>query len=143
MQEFLTKEEEEQIVNAISLAEQETSGEIKVHIESDCNVDALERAKQLFAELKMHETKLQNGVILYIAFKAHKFAIYGGEGINNVVPTDFWESVAIALKSHFVSGNFAPGITAAIHLCGEKLKTFFPYHDTDTNELSNDISFGK
>jgi uncharacterized membrane protein len=143
-QTFLTKEQEQTIVEAIATAEKQTSGEIKVHIENDCKADEpLQRAIEIFTELKMHETELHNGVIIYIAVKARKFAIYGDEGINKVVPEDFWNNVATILKSHFKNNNYAEGIAEAIHLCGEKLKSFFPHQSNDTNELSNDISFGK
>jgi uncharacterized membrane protein len=144
MQSFLTKEQEEKIVTAISQAEKQTSGEIKVHIESDCATkEPLQRAKEIFVELKMHETAQRNGVIIYIAIEARKFAIFGDEGINHVVPLDFWNEVALVVKTNFKNNNFAEGLTDAIKLCGEKLQTFFPYQHNDTNELSNDISFGK
>ena len=144
MQEFLSKADEEKIVSAIAAAELQTSGEIKVHIESECKTpEPLQRAIEIFAELKMHETVLRNGVIIYIAFNSRKFAIYGDDGINKLVPENFWNEVASIMKAHFAKASFAQGIIDAINLSGEKLKAFFPYNNNDTNELSNDISFGK
>jgi len=144
MQEFLNKAQEQNIVDAIARAEKQTSGEVKVHIESDCaEAEPLKRAIALFEQLKMHETNLRNGVLIYVATKSRKFAIYGDEGINKLVPTDFWNNVAAILKQHFASENFALGLQEAIDLVGEKLHAFFPYNNDDTNELSNDISFGK
>ena len=144
MKEFLSKSQEDNILQVIAAAELQTSGEIKVHIESECNYELpLERAIEVFNQLKMNETQERNGVIIYVATNSKKFAIYGDSGINKVVPTNFWNEVAAAMKGHFADSNFAEGISRAIYLCGEKLKTFFPYNNNDTNELTNDISFGK
>ena len=68
-EEFLTKEEEQEIVDAIHVAEKNTSGEIRVHIEKTTSLDAYDRAMEVFHELKMDETELKNGVLIYIAVK--------------------------------------------------------------------------
>jgi uncharacterized membrane protein len=83
---FFTKEQKDKIVNSIKEAEKETSGEIRLHLESKCKGDALERAVKVFKKLKMHQTQLRNGTLIYLAVKDRKFAIYGDEGINEIVP---------------------------------------------------------
>ena len=88
--EFLGKENEKLIVKAIEKAEHQTSGEIRVHIESKCRAEVLDRAAWLFKKLKMHETKDRNGVLIYLSINDHKFAIIGDAGINKVVPEGFW-----------------------------------------------------
>ena len=47
------------------------------------------------------------------------------------------------MRSHFVRGKFADGVSLGIFLIGEKLKEFFPYQDNDINELPDDISMGE
>ena len=142
VEKFFSKEQKEQIVNAIKEAEKETSGEIRVHIESSCKKDTLERAVQLFEKLKMHETQLHNGTLIYLAVKDQKFAIFGDEGINEIVPDNFWADVRTAMQKEFGSGNFVTGLTRGISMVGNKLKEYFPYKDDDINELSDDISVG-
>jgi len=139
---FLTASEEREIVEAIRLAELNTSGEIKVHIEKTANGDATNRALEVFHTLKMNNTKLQNGVLIYVAIDDKNFVIYGDVGINKVVPNNFWDSTKDIMQSHFKSGNFKQGLVEGIQKSGEQLKTYFPYSNTDTNELSNDISKG-
>ena len=139
---FLTASEEREIVEAIRLAELNTSGEIKIHIEKTANGDATNRALEVFHTLKMNNTKLQNGVLIYVAIDDKNFVIYGDVGINKVVPNNFWDSTKDIMQSHFKSGNFKQGLVEGIQKSGEQLKTYFPYSNTDTNELSNDISKG-
>ncbi|HGY57457.1 MAG TPA: TPM domain-containing protein [Caldithrix abyssi] len=140
---FFTKEEKEHIVEAIREAEKETSGEIRLHLETVCKGDPLERAMKLFQKLKMFQTEQRNGVIIYLAVKDRKFAIYGDKGINEVVPENFWEDVKEEMREEFVKGAFADGVVKGIRRVGEKLKEYFPYQTDDVNELSDDISFGE
>ncbi len=139
---FFTAQEEQQVVNAIKIAEKNTSGEIRVHIEKSTDKDALERAKSVFYQLKMNETELQNGVLFYVAIESHHFAVLGDKGINDVVPADFWDSEKELVLSHFKKGEYAKGLELAILEVGAKLKEFFPYQSDDTNELSDEISKG-
>ena len=90
----------------------------------------------------MHKTREKNGVLIYIAWKSHKFAIIGDSGINLKVPENFWEEEKEILLSYLKEGNVADGLTQVIQLAGNKLKEFFPYQQDDTNEQSNEISFG-
>jgi uncharacterized membrane protein len=140
---FFSKEDKEKIIQAIKDAEHETSGEIRLHLESRCKGNALERAVEMFAKLKMHETQLRNGTLIYLAVKDQKFAIFGDEGINEIVPDNFWEDVKEEMREYFKKGEFQNGISRSIYLIGEKLKEFFPYQDDDINELPDDISVGE
>ena len=139
---FLTNEEEQEIVAAISMAEKETSGEIRVHIEKTTSIGAYERALEVFEELKMHQTELKNGVLIYLAVADKTFVICGDKGINDVVPEDFWDTTKDAMMSHFKSGNFKQGLIDGIQKAGAQLKNYFPWQEGDTNELSNEISKG-
>ncbi|WP_158847273.1 TPM domain-containing protein [Algibacter sp. L1A34] len=139
---FLTSKEEQDIVEAIRLAELNTSGEIRIHIENTSNGDATNRALEVFHYLKMDNTKLQNGVLIYVAINDKAFVIYGDEGINKVVPKNFWDSTKDVMQSHFKLGKFKEGIIEGIQKAGEQLESFFSWEHDDTNELSNEISKG-
>ena len=140
---FLGKENEKLVVKAIEGAEHQTSGEIRVHIESKCKVDVLDRAAWLFKKLKMQETKDRNGVLIYLSIVDHKFAIIGDAGINKVVPEGFWNDVKEMMIGHFSKGEFATGLINGIKMAGEHLKQYFPHQEDDVNELPDDISYGK
>jgi uncharacterized membrane protein len=137
------KIEEQLILSAIKAAENNTSGEIRLHIEPRCKTDdTYERAIDLFEELGMTETKDRNGVLIYMAIDDKKFAIIGDEGINDVVPENFWNNTKDLMIEQFKQGKIAQGLVVGIHDAGEQLKAFFPYQKDDTNELPDDISYG-
>lgn len=139
---FLTKEDENEIVEAIRLAEKNTSGEIRVHIEQTTSKVPFDRALEVFYELKMNETQLQNGVLIYLAIADKQFVICGDKGINEVVATDFWDSTKEIMAAQFKQGHFKQELIDGIAQAGEQLKTYFPWQNDDTNELSNEISKG-
>jgi len=139
---FFSEEEKKLIKNAVIEAEQNTSGEIRVHIEVTHNDELMDRAATVFAKLKMHETKLRNGVLFYIALKNRQFAILGDVGINMLVPDDFWNQIADNMTSSFMQGAIAEGICDGIKMAGLQLKEHFPRKDDDVNELTDDISYG-
>mgnify|MGYP000483219654 FL=1 len=137
---MINKEENDLIVSAIQKAEQQTSGEIRVHIDKKCSTDAVKRAVQVFEKLGMHNTALRNGVLIYVSFSDRKLAIIGDQGIDAVVLADFWVSTKDQMIHCFKENRFADGIIAAISEAGMQLKSFFPYMENDENELSNEIS---
>lgn len=142
VEEFLSEADEQRIVEAIRNAEIATSGEIRVHLENKLNKDCLERAKEVFYYLQMENTKDKNGVLFYVAVDDKKFAVIGDEGIDKVVPPDFWKSITTAVTSEFSKGNKANGLVLGIVEAGQKLQQYFPYQKGDKNELSNEISKG-
>ncbi|WP_324070024.1 MAG: TPM domain-containing protein [Flavobacterium sp.] len=137
---FLTKQDEQEIVSSIVEAEKNTSGEIRVHIEEHSEKSPLDRAQEVFFELKMNETQDRNGVLFYISVSDKKFAIIGDKGINDVVESDFWDCTKDTVIANFKEGNFKKGLVEGILQAGQRLKHYFPYQSDDTNELSNEIS---
>lgn len=138
-----SKTDQERIVAAIRNAEMATSGEVRVHIEHSCpETDVMERAKQVFAQLGMHQTALKNGVLFYLAFGDRKFAVLGDKEIDKRVPAGFWDAIRDQMRAHFVKEAFSEGLSTGIEQAGQQLKKYFPRQDNDTNELSDDISFG-
>ncbi|WP_025741532.1 TPM domain-containing protein [Aquimarina pacifica] len=142
VEEFLTAAQEQQIIAAIRDAEKMTSGEIRVHLEPHTQLDVLERASEVFHQLKMDTTAQRNGVLIYVAVEDRLFAIVGDQGIDKVVPDNFWEQTKNAILEQFRAGNFCNGIINGILSAGAQLQKYFPWDHTDTNELSDEISKG-
>lgn len=143
VEDFLTKAEEAEIVEAIRLAEKNTSGEIRVHLEKKTSIAPIERAVEVFHELQMDQTQERNGVIIYVAVKSKQFAIYGDQGINDKVADDFWNCTKDIMVEHFKNGRNKQALVDGIVNAGQQLKKYFPYQSDDTNELSNEISKGE
>jgi uncharacterized membrane protein len=143
--EFLNAEGKQQILDSINKAEMQTSGEVRLFIESKCKyVDALDRAMEIFIELKMMETAERNATLIYVAVKDHQAAVFGDEGIHSKVGTEYWQKEVNKMLKHFKNDDLATGISEVVKDIGEVLHRFFPYKsETDKNELPDDIVFGK
>jgi uncharacterized membrane protein len=139
--EFFAPEDRQLIRDAILDAEKNTSGELRVHIETEFKGDVLDRAATVFATIGMHKTALRNGVLIFFGIKNRQFAIIGDAGINKVVAGNFWDQTKALMEVHFKNSDFAAGIAAGVRMAGEQLKKHFPYQKGDINELSNEISF--
>ncbi|HLW39797.1 MAG TPA: TPM domain-containing protein [Brumimicrobium sp.] len=139
-EEFLTPTEEQQIVQAIIDAENQTSGEIRVHIEEHSDLEVIARAKEIFFELEMEKTNARNGVLFYIGVQDRHFAIIGDVGIDKVVPHDFWDCTKDIVIEHFKKQEYCKGLVMGIQRAGEQLKKYFPNSANDANELPNEIT---
>lgn len=141
MLKFFNPEEEERIIETIRLAEDKTTGEIRVHLEDNLKREAVKQAVLVFRKLKMHKTKARNGVLILLAPEQKQFAIIGDEGINEVVPKDFWAEERNLMQEYFRKGAFCEGLCKAIEQVGEKLKVHFPGEPGNENELPDEISY--
>jgi uncharacterized membrane protein len=142
---FFSNEEKNRVVSAIREAEQQTSGEIRVYVESHCRfVEALDRATEVFSILKMGETKGHNAVLIYLAVKDRQLAIFGDYAIHEKVGEEFWTKEVIHMLTHFQNSQFADATVKVIRDIGAALKFHFPYdRQSDINELPDDIVFGR
>ena len=138
---FFTKEQQVNILDAIKEAEKETSGEIRVHIETRLSGDVLDRASWIFNKIGMNRTEGRNGVLFYLAVRNRKFAIIGDTGINAKVPEGFWDKIKNIMESDFRENRFSDGLAKGILMAGDQLKEHFPHLADDVNELPDDISF--
>lgn len=141
---LLSVKEEEQIVNAIRDAEKNTSGEVRVYVESRCRfVDPVDRAIEVFYGLKMEKTDDHNGVLIYIALKDHQLAVYGDEGIHAKVGKEFWLNAVKQMLQYFNKESYVTGICETVTAIGKTLEKEFPYqYNDDKNELPDAIVFG-
>ncbi len=142
---FFSEEEKKQIVDSIGQAEQQTSGEIRVYVESRCRfVDPLDRAAEVFALLHMEKTSARNAVLVYLAVKDRQLAILGDQGIHEKVGEVFWQQQVSKILSEFQRDHFAAAIARMIKEIGDALRTHFPFdRQSDVNELPDDIVFGR
>ena len=140
---FFSADQVKQIESVIKSAEESTSGEIRVHIESRCKGDEVECATLAFHKLSMHKTLLRNGILFYLALKDKKFAVIGDEAIHKNVPEGFWDLVRDKVLEQFKQEKFTEGLCEGIAMTGVELKKYFPHTESDKDELSNEVTFGK
>jgi len=138
---FLSKEDEQRIVDAIREAETNTSGEIRVHLQPRCKGDPMEEAKRIFERLKMTQTEQRNGVLFFVAHRDKQLAVLGDKGIDEATPPDFWNAIVEQVTNRFREGQVADGLREGILAAGKALQTYFPYQSDDVNELNDEISY--
>jgi len=142
---FFTDEDNHLVVKAIRHAEQRTSGEVRVFVESKCKwMDAIDRAAEVFFMLQMEKTEQRNAVLVYVAVKDRQLAVFGDEGIHHMVGTAYWNELVGEMLANFRTDHQAKGIAECVIQIGNALHTHFPYDkSTDKNELPDEIVFGR
>jgi uncharacterized membrane protein len=138
--EFLSKLEHDRIIHAIREAESKTSGEIRVLIQrGKLNSDPLVAAQKKFHRLGMHKTRERNAVLVFVAPRAHKFAVVGDEAIHKKCGDEFWQCVVEKMRTHFQNAKFSDALVEALKEIGTVLARHFPKTSEDTNELPDDV----
>jgi uncharacterized membrane protein len=136
---FLKQLRHDDIVAAIREAEKKTSGEIRVFISHKNIADPVPAAQAHFVEMGMAKTQDRNGVLIFVAPRAHKFAIIGDTGVHARCGDDFWRQVADEMTGHFRKSEFSSGIIHGITRAGELLASHFPRRPGDRNQLPDGI----
>ena len=141
---FFSPEEQKAIVDAIRDAEKQTSGEIRIYVESkNPLVSPLDRAGEIFFKLQMEKTEERNAVLLYFAMKHHEMAVFADEGIYRRLGKSFWDNMVQEMLAEFSREHICQGIVTCVGHIGEQLRKEFPYDSsTDKNELPDEIVFG-
>ncbi len=137
---FLSKLEHARIVSAIREAESKTSGEIRVHIQrGKFDTDPVMVAQKKFERLAMYKTRERNAVLIFVAPRAHKFAVVGDKAIHEKCGEQFWQHVVDGMRVHFRDEKFSHALTEAINEVGKVLATHFPRTSANANELPDEI----
>jgi len=138
--EFLSKLEHDRIVNAIREAESKTSGEIRIYIQrGKFDLDPLVAAQKKFHRLGMHKTHDRNAVLIFVAPRAHKFAVIGDKAIHEKCGEQFWQRIVDHMREHFQNERFSDAIVHAIDEAGRALAMHFPRTSTSSNQLPDNI----
>ena len=142
---FFTDAEKQRVVDAIGKAEHRTSGEIRVFVESkNAYMDPMDRASEIFYNLKMDKTDERNAVLLYIAVKDKQLALFGDEGIYEATGEDYWNNAVKSMLKQITADDIIGGMIHCISSIGETLHDKFPYNKlNEKNELPDEIVFGK
>lgn len=129
------------LVEAIQTAEDHSTGEIRIHIDSNTEGNNAEMAYEVFRTLIKDKTVAQNGVLFHVNFEQHYLTIIGDEGIHNKVHQSFWDKMHDEITQEFSKGNYFDGLRKAVLETGLELKNYFPISGENPNELPNEITF--
>lgn len=137
--EFLNQLRHDEIVSAIREAEKKTSGEIRVFISRKEFDDPVPAAQAHFIQMGMEKTRERNGVLIFVAPRAHKFAVIGDAGVHARCGDEFWTQLAHEMSGHFRRSEFTTGIVHGVQKAGELLAQHFPRKPGDTNQLPDEV----
>lgn len=138
---FLTNTEMASLVEAIQTAEEYSTGEIRIHIDSNTENNNAEVAFEVFRTLCMDKTAERNAVLFHVNFEQKYLTIIGDEGIHNKVHQSFWNHLHDYITAEFSKKNYHGALKSAVLETGIELKKHFPITGKNPNELPNEISF--
>ena len=141
MSRFLTNQQIDSLVEAIQSAEQHSTGEIRVHIDSSTDSQTAETAFEVFKELCKDKTAEKNAVLFHVNFENKYLTIIGDTGIHAKVHQSYWDHLHDYITSEFAKGHFYQALKSGILETGLELKKHFPLKGENHNELPNEITF--
>lgn len=116
----------EDIVAAIEQAEKKTSGQIRVRVSHKHVETPVTEAQREFLRLGMDKSPQRNGVLIFVAPRAHKFAVIGDKAVHEKCGDEFWQKLAAAMTDYFRKSQFTTGIIHGVQQAGELLAEHFP-----------------
>ncbi|MFP3593033.1 TPM domain-containing protein [Chryseobacterium sp. SIMBA_038] len=138
---FLTDQQIASLVEAIQSAEEHSTGEIRVHIDSTTEDQNAKTAFEVFKKLCQNKTVERNAVLFHVNFEKKYLTIIGDVGIHDKVYQSFWDHLHDYITSEFAKGNYHKALKSAILETGLELKKHFPVKGENPNQLSNEITF--
>lgn len=138
--EFVGKLDHDRIVQVIRDVEGKTSAEVRVYIQrGKLEGDALAAAQSRFQKLRMDKTEERNAVLIFIAPRAHKFAVVGDKAVHERCGEQLWQGVVDRMRAHFQEERFDNALVEAIEEVGNALALHFPKRSAEANELPDNI----
>jgi len=134
------------IEQAIERAEQAHAGELRFVIETAltpwhviCGVTPRARALEAFAHLKVWDTELNNGVLIYLLLADRTVEIVADRGFAGRVAQSEWDAVCRLMEQHFRAGRFEAGSIAGVDAIGALLARHFPATATGEQDSHNQL----
>jgi uncharacterized membrane protein len=134
------------IKSAIEAAEDTHRGELRFVIEAAltpaqilAGVTARERALEVFSDLRIWDTELNSGVLIYVLFADRAVEIVADRGINQRA-SQAWGPIVAAMQEAYSAGFYEAGTLAGITAIEAELVKHFPLGEAGNNpdELHND-----
>ena len=130
------------IEKAIQTSEQLHAGEIRFAVEGGLDGTRLlrgqsphDRAVEVFAQLRVWDTELNNGVLIYILLADKAVEIVADRGIHAKAGNSTWEAICKSMQAEFFNANFQSGALKGIAAVADMIGTHFPSNAARVNEL--------
>ncbi len=124
------------LAQAVTESEARHRGELRVCVEGGLPPHALwhgvsprQRAIELFSQLNVWDTALNNGVLIYLLLADRRIEILADRGLSAVVPCEVWQALTDRLSASLQAGQYEAGLRQAIDEVGTLLRQHFPAHE--------------
>ncbi|MBF7685051.1 TPM domain-containing protein [Acinetobacter sp. B10A] len=143
---YFTKSDYRQITQAVQHAEDGHAGEIQVVVEGHipCTLayytNTALRAQQLFAQLRVWDTELNSGILLYLNLCECRVEIVFDRGIRQKTTPDIWTVICENIVQRMKNKHYTEAVTQGVAEIGQVLNEYYAQmhdHDQYGNELSN------
>lgn len=134
----------ERLETRVRASELRHSGEIRVVVEAGLplgylwkDLGARDRAVTLFGKLRVWDTELNNGVLIYLLLAEHRIEVVADRGLMRHVEAARWQALVDTMAAAFRDGHFEEGLNHAIDQVDALLVQHFPVKpgERNANEL--------
>lgn len=133
-----------EIEATVAHVENQHAGEIRFVVENALDITELwhglsarERAIQVFSSLRIWDTALNNGVLIYILMADRQVEIIADRGIAARVSEVEWRAICLEAECNYRAGRFREGACNSVVGVGSLLGQHFPSQGADQNEQPN------
>lgn len=130
------------IDRAIKASENAHVGEIRFAVEGALDGSALfkgqsgkARALDVFSQLRIWDTKHNNGLLIFLLLADRHIEIVADRGINEKVGTAEWVNICRNMETAFKQANYEGGVVSGIQAVTQLLIKHFPASGAGQNEL--------
>ena len=132
------------IAAAIANSERHHSGEICFAVESRLRAPAVwagqqprDRASDVFAQLRVWDTRGNNGVLLYLLLADHRIEVVADRGFDGLVSAEQWRGVCQLIEERLRAGEPEAAVLRGVEALTDLLVEHFPRaaEYVDSNEL--------
>lgn len=121
------------IEEIIKASEAEHTGKIRFVVEGRLGrmplfkgQSAKARATELFAQLRMRNTRDNGGLLIYLLLADRAVEILADRRISAKVPPKDWSQISREMEAAFKTSNYATGVVAGVQAVTRHLATHFP-----------------
>ena len=126
----------DELAASIAQGEQDHAGELMLAIEAVApsgEPDTHLRALEVFGRLRVWDTPLNTGVLLYLALDRHHIELIADRGVG--VPDTEWEAICVRLRGELAQGRYLEGVRAAIEAIEQACRQYCPPASAAGNQL--------
>ncbi len=136
----------ERLEARVVASERKHSGEIRLCVEAGLplsylwrHATARQRAVTMFGKLRVWDTELNNGVLIYLLLAEHAIEIVADRGLTRQVPQADWDSLVAGMRENFRGGRFEEGLAQAVDAVDALLTRHFALaaNQANPNEMSD------